>query len=47
MNSQGVRVVQEKVDLSTNLCGFKLKNPVILASGFLGSNGELLKKSGR
>jgi len=44
MNSQGVKVVQEKVDLSTNLCGFKLKNPIILASGFLGSNGELLKK---
>jgi len=44
MNSQGVKAVQEKVDLSTNLCGFKLKNPIILASGFLGSNGDLLKR---
>lgn len=44
MTGQGLKVFQEKVDLSTNLCGFKLKNPVILASGFLGSSGELLKR---
>ena len=44
MNNQLVKVVQEKVDLSTELCGFKLKNPMILASGFLGSSGDMLKK---
>ena len=32
------------VDLSVNLCGFKLRNPVMLASGFLGASGELLKR---
>lgn len=32
------------VDLSVELCGLKLRNPVMLASGFLGASGELLKR---
>lgn len=38
------RVEYDKIDLSTNLCGFRLANPIILASGFLGSSGDMLKK---
>jgi dihydroorotate dehydrogenase (NAD+) catalytic subunit len=37
-------LTKERFDLSTNLCGFNLRNPIILASGFLGSTGELLKR---
>lgn len=33
-----------KPDLSVNLCGKKLQNPLILASGFLGKEAELLKR---
>lgn len=33
-----------KIDLSANLCGIKLKNPTILASGILGINKELIKR---
>ncbi|MFX1297405.1 MAG: dihydroorotate dehydrogenase [Promethearchaeota archaeon] len=32
------------IDLSIELCGVKLRNPVILASGILGANGEILKR---
>ena len=44
MSRQLEQVTHNQVDLSTDLCGFRLKNPIILASGFLGSSGELLKK---
>lgn len=44
MNKREVKVTEERVNLSTNLCGFKLRNPILLASGFLGSTGELLKR---
>ena len=44
MNKKQETLTKERVDLSTNLCGFKLRNPVILASGFLGASGELLKR---
>ncbi len=33
-----------KLDLSVNLCGKKLKNPLILASGILGTEPELLAR---
>jgi len=32
------------VNLSVDLCGIKLKNPLILASGIMGVSGELLRK---
>lgn len=32
------------MDVSCTLCGFTLKNPLILASGVLGTKGSLLKK---
>jgi len=44
MERQLERVDLEEVDLSTDLCGFKLANPIMLASGFLGSSGDLLKR---
>lgn len=44
MNRQKVKSAASRVDLSTTLCGFRLANPVILASGFLGSSGDLLKR---
>jgi dihydroorotate dehydrogenase (NAD+) catalytic subunit len=33
-----------EVNLEVNLAGLKLKNPIILASGIMGSSGSLLKK---
>lgn len=33
-----------KSDLSVDLCGFKLRNPVMLASGILGATGPMLKR---
>ncbi|MDP7260585.1 MAG: dihydroorotate dehydrogenase [archaeon] len=35
-----------KPELSTNLCGIKLDNPTVLASGIIGNTGELLKRVG-
>jgi dihydroorotate dehydrogenase (NAD+) catalytic subunit len=32
------------IELNVKLAGLKLKNPTILASGFLGVSGKLLKK---
>lgn len=31
-------------NLSVNICGFELKNPLILASGFLGTQAELMQR---
>jgi dihydroorotate dehydrogenase (NAD+) catalytic subunit len=39
-------VSQQAVDLTTNLCGVTLINPLILASGILGTSPELLARVG-
>jgi len=34
-----------EIDISTDLCGVRLQNPLVLASGILGTSATLLEKA--